>query len=67
MFSDTFAGIAPASVPGFAVAQFVGAVVAVGVIGILYPALGPTDAADVVMPHDALAGGDRAFPGVRSE
>ena len=37
MFSDTFAGIAPASVPGFVVAQLVGGVVAVGVIRTLYP------------------------------
>jgi glycerol uptake facilitator-like aquaporin len=37
MFSDTFAGIAPSSVPGFVVAQLVGGVVAIGVIRILYP------------------------------
>lgn len=30
MFSDTFAGIAPASAPGFVVAQFVGAALALG-------------------------------------
>ena len=30
MFSDTFAGIAPASVPGFVVAQLVGGAVAIG-------------------------------------
>jgi arsenate reductase len=38
MFSDTFAGIAPASVPGFVVAQLVGGAVAVVAIRALYPA-----------------------------
>src|SRR6185437_13680865 len=37
MFSDTFAGIAPASVPGFIVAQLVGALAAVLAIRALYP------------------------------
>ena len=32
MFSDTFAGIAPASVPGFVVAQLVGGALAIGVL-----------------------------------
>jgi glycerol uptake facilitator-like aquaporin len=50
-FSDTFAGIAPASVPGFVIAQLVGGVVAVGVIRTLYPAVTPADAANVVVPH----------------
>lgn len=36
-FSDTFAGIAPASVPGFVAFQLVGAVVGVGVLVLLYP------------------------------
>ena len=37
MFSDSFAGIAPASAPGFVLAQFVGAAVAVGVNQLLLP------------------------------
>ncbi|MGC1851638.1 MAG: MIP/aquaporin family protein [Solirubrobacterales bacterium] len=37
MFSDTFAGIAPASVPAFVAAQLVGGVLAIGVIRVLYP------------------------------
>jgi arsenate reductase len=37
MFSDTFAGIAPASVPGFVIAQLVGGLVAIGVLRALYP------------------------------
>jgi arsenate reductase len=38
MFSATFAGIAPASVPGFIVAQIIGGALAVGVVRVLYPA-----------------------------
>jgi arsenate reductase (thioredoxin) len=37
MFSDTFAGIAPASVPGFVLAQGLGGAMAVAVIALLYP------------------------------
>ncbi|WP_433664784.1 aquaporin [Nocardia sp. CA-128927] len=37
MFSDTFAGIAPASAPGFIAAQVVGALIGLALIGILYP------------------------------
>jgi arsenate reductase len=54
MFSDTFAGIAPASVPAFVVAQLVGGAVAFGALRVLYPGVGPDAAADVVVPHDAL-------------
>ena len=42
VFSDTFAGIAPGSVPGFVVAQVVGAAVAVGLVRWLYPHVGET-------------------------
>jgi arsenate reductase len=51
MFSNTFAGIAPASVPGFIGAQLLGAALAAAVILILYPQIEPADAAAVVMPH----------------
>jgi arsenate reductase len=50
MFSDTFAGIAPASVPAFVVAQLVGGLLAVGLIRALYPGPGP---ARVVVPGEA--------------
>jgi arsenate reductase len=51
IFSDTFAGIAPSSVPGFVIAQLVGGGIAVALVGYLYP--GVSDAADdVVVPHD---------------
>jgi glycerol uptake facilitator-like aquaporin len=46
--SDTFAGIAPASVPGFVAAQLAGGAVAYGLIRALYPDLTPADAAQVV-------------------
>ena len=48
--SNTFAGIAPASVPMFVVMQILGGAVAVGVVAVLYPAVVST-AADVVVPH----------------
>jgi arsenate reductase len=47
--SNTFAGIEPASVPAFVIAQLVGCVVAIAVAWFLYPDL-PADA--VVVPHD---------------
>lgn len=37
MFSDTFAGIAPASVPAFLLAQLLGGAVALGLVTLLYP------------------------------
>jgi len=51
MFSNTFAGIAPASVPGFILAQLVGGAVAIAVIRVLYPDITPQDAAEAVLPH----------------
>jgi glycerol uptake facilitator-like aquaporin len=36
-FSDTFAGIAPSSVPGFVIAQLVGATVGIALTVTLYP------------------------------
>jgi glycerol uptake facilitator-like aquaporin len=51
MFSDTFAGIAPASVPGFVAAQFVGGACAIAILRVLYPDVTPAEAAEVVMPR----------------
>ncbi len=51
MFSETFAGIAPASVPGFVVAQLVGGALAILVLRALYPDVTPQEAADVIVPH----------------
>jgi glycerol uptake facilitator-like aquaporin len=56
MFSDSFAGIAPASVPGFVVAQLAGGALAFALLRVLYPDVGPTAADRVVLPHD---GADR--------
>jgi glycerol uptake facilitator-like aquaporin len=52
MFSDTFAGIAPASAPAFIIAQLAGGLVAIAVVRALYPDVTPAEAADVVLPHD---------------
>ena len=52
MFSDTFAGIAPSSVPGFVLAQLVGGLVAIGLIRALYPDITRAEAAEVVMPRE---------------
>jgi arsenate reductase len=53
MFSDTFAGIAPASVPGFVIAQLVAGAVAIGLIRALYPDITPEEASEVMLPHAA--------------
>lgn len=45
MFSDTFAGIDPASVPMFLVMQVLGGVLAVGAVRVLYPTVAPA------LPH----------------
>ena len=51
MFSDTFAGIRPASAPAFIVAQLVAVALAIALIRVLHPDM--DDVADrVVLPHD---------------
>jgi arsenate reductase len=50
MLSDTFAGIAPSSVPMFVVMQVVGALAAVVLALYLFPGV---PAADLVVPHEA--------------
>ena len=50
--SDTFAGIAPSSVPMFLLAQVVGGAVGVVVVRLLYPDVAAVADA-VVVPHDA--------------
>jgi arsenate reductase len=51
-WSDTFAGIEPASVPGFVAAQLIATAVAVAVIRLIYPHI--DDVADrVIVPHRA--------------
>jgi glycerol uptake facilitator-like aquaporin len=53
--SDTFAGIAPSSVPAFVLAQVVGALIACGAIRVLWPEVEAV-AADIVVPHEAVDG-----------
>jgi glycerol uptake facilitator-like aquaporin len=52
--SDTFAGIAPSSVPMFVLAQVVGGAVGIVVVKALYPDIAAVADA-VVVPHDATA------------
>ena len=59
MFSDTFAGIAPSSVPVFIAAQIGGGIAGVLLIRVLYPALTPAQAAGVIVPHET-GDGDRS-------
>lgn len=58
MFSNTFAGIAPASVPGYIAAQAAGGAVAFSLISALYPDM-RRRAEDVVVP---AASGNSAAP-----
>jgi glycerol uptake facilitator-like aquaporin len=55
MFSDTFAGIAPASVPIFIGAQVTGGILAFLLVRTLYPEVTQAEAADVIVPHPASA------------
>jgi arsenate reductase len=64
MFSNTFAGIAPSSVPPFIAAQILGGIVAIGAIRALYPAITPADAAEIIVPHP---GGDAGQVPARAE
>jgi glycerol uptake facilitator-like aquaporin len=50
-FTDTFAGIAPASIPGFVLAQLLGLAVGVGLLVTLYPGAG-TVADEVLVEHE---------------
>ncbi len=51
MFSNTFAGIAPSSVPGFVAAQLIGCACAIVAIRVLYPDVTPQEAAEIMLPH----------------
>ncbi|WP_243395270.1 MIP/aquaporin family protein [Nocardioides currus] len=50
MFSDTFAGIDPSSVPGFIAAQVVGGLLGLALVRYLFPDIASV-ADDVVVPH----------------
>jgi glycerol uptake facilitator-like aquaporin len=60
MFSDTFAGIAPSSVPSFIAAEIVGGALAIGVIKMLYPGITSAQAAGIVVPHQQNQAGPAA-------
>lgn len=60
MFSDTFAGIAPASVASFVLAQLVGGACALLAVRVLYPDVTPGEAAELVVPHHEQAVGQPA-------
>jgi glycerol uptake facilitator-like aquaporin len=51
MFSDTFAGIAPSSVPGFVAAQLIGGGCAILAVRALYPRVTAAEAHDVLLPQ----------------
>ena len=72
MFSNTFAGIAPSSVPAFVAAQVTGGVAALGLIRLFYPDVTPAEAATVVVPHPASTrldseGGNGSVPPISEE
>jgi glycerol uptake facilitator-like aquaporin len=54
--SNTFAGIAPSSVPSFVAAQIVGGLAAVGLIWVLYPSITTEQAGRVLLPHRDTSG-----------
>jgi arsenate reductase len=51
VFSNTFAGISPLSVPGFVLAQAVGGALAFAVIKFLYQGVTKNEAAGILFPH----------------
>jgi arsenate reductase len=50
MFSNTFAGISPASLPGFIAAELVGCALAILAVKALYPDVTPAEASEVIVP-----------------
>ena len=59
MFTDTFAGISPSSVPGFVLAQVAGLLVGVGLVLLFYPRRRAVHAAEV---NDVVPGWQDAPP-----
>jgi glycerol uptake facilitator-like aquaporin len=56
MLSDTFAGIAPSSVPLFVLAELAGGLVGLGLLRGLYPDFGAAAARSVTLPHHTETG-----------
>lgn len=65
-FSDTFAGIAPTSVPGFILAQLAGLALGIGLLTALYPDAGAA-ADQVVVPAEPAAAGNQGPPTSRTD
>jgi len=65
-FTDTFAGIAPASVPGFIAAQLIGLALGVALLLALYPGVGRT-ADEIVVAHDRAEATLLAHPAATPE
>ncbi len=61
--SDTFAGIAPGSVPMFVLMQVLGGAVGVAVVAVLHPHV---SAVDVVVPHEHAPGAPAGVADIRS-
>ena len=61
-FTDTFAGIAPGSVPGFVVAQMIGLVAGLALLRALYPDAGRAADAVVVSHSDKGSGTEARLP-----
>lgn len=61
MLSNTFAGIAPASVPSFVLAQLAGGACAILAIRALYPDVTPAEASELVLPHHERPAGQSAI------
>jgi arsenate reductase len=58
MLSDTFAGIAPSSVPFFVLAELGGGLVGLVLLRALFPSFSAAAARSVTLPHDAEKGVD---------
>ena len=56
IFSNSFAGIAPSSVAPFIAAQVIGAVLALGLVRVLYPGITPVEASEILVPHHETEG-----------
>jgi arsenate reductase len=60
VFSDSFAGIAPSSVPSFVAAQLLGGLAALALIVLLYGGMTTAQASDIVVAHDGDVSGTGA-------
>ena len=62
LFSNTFAGISPASAPGFIAAQIIGALIGLALIAVLYPDAARTADEVVVSHHSKTPVDQRSSP-----